>query len=220
MAKQLLYSEQARAKILRGVKTLAAAVKATLGPTGRNVVLEKAFGAPLVTKDGVTVAKEISLPDPFENMGAKLVNEVATKTSNVAGDGTTTATALAEAIYEEGLKAVSAGMNPMELKRGIDVALEATIEELNKMSRKVKSKEQIAQVGRISANNDTEIGNLLADAMEKVGNDGVITVEEGKTPETPLEVVEGMQFAKGSAQRSSATPPPGTMPSSVAARVA
>ena len=197
MAKQLLYSEKAREKILRGVKMLSAAVKATLGPTGRNVVLEKSFGAPLVTKDGVTVAKEITLSDPFENMGAKLVSEVATKTSNVAGDGTTTATALAEAIYEEGLKAVSAGMNPMELKRGIEAALEVTIAELNKLSRKVKSKEQIAQVGRISANNDAEIGDLLADAMEKVGNDGVITVEEGKTMETTLEVVEGMQFDKG-----------------------
>ena len=197
MAKQLLYSAKAREKIQRGVQQLAAAVKATLGPTGRNVILEKSFGAPTITKDGVTVAKEITLPDPFENMGAKMVNEVASKTSTVAGDGTTTATALAEAIYEEGLKAVSAGMNPMELKHGIDQAVEVTVKELAKLSKPVKTREQIAQVGTISANNDKEIGNLLAEAMDKVGKDGVITVEEGKSMETTLEVVEGMQFDKG-----------------------
>jgi chaperonin GroEL len=197
MAKQLLYSTKAREKIQRGVAQLAAAVKATLGPTGRNVILEKSYGGPTVTKDGVTVSKEIELPDPFENMGAKMVNEVASKTSNVAGDGTTTATVLAEAIFNEGLKAVAAGMNPMALKRGIDKAVEAVVENLKKQSRKVKDKSEIAQVGTISANNDPTIGNLLADAMEKVGKDGVITVEEGKALETTLDVVEGMQFDKG-----------------------
>ena len=197
MAKQLLYSAQAREKIQKGVAQLAQAVKATLGPTGRNVILEKSYGGPTVTKDGVTVAKEIELPDPFENMGAKMVNEVASKTSNVAGDGTTTATVLAEAIYNEGLKAVAAGVNPMSLKRGIDRAVEVVVAELKKMSRKVKDKGEIAQVGTISANNDPEIGKLLADAMEKVGKDGVITVEEGKSLDTLLDVVEGMQFDKG-----------------------
>jgi len=197
MAKQLLYSAQAREKIQRGVELLARAVKATLGPTGRNVILEKSYGGPTVTKDGVTVAKEIELPDPFENMGAKMVNEVASKTSNVAGDGTTTATILAEAIYNEGLKAVAAGMNPMALKRGIDKAVGVVVERLEKQSREVKGKAEIAQVGAISANNDATIGALLADAMEKVGKDGVITVEEGKSLDTVLDVVEGMQFDKG-----------------------
>jgi chaperonin GroEL len=197
MAKQLLYSAQAREKIQKGVAQLAMAVKATLGPTGRNVILEKSYGGPTVTKDGVTVSKEIELPDPFENMGAKLVNEVASKTSNVAGDGTTTATILAEAIYNEGLKAVAAGINPMALKRGIDRAVEVVVEQLKKISRKVKDKSEIAQVGAISANNDAAIGQLLADAMEKVGKDGVITVEEGKSLDTVLDVVEGMQFDKG-----------------------
>ena len=197
MAKQLLYSAQAREKIQKGVAQLAMAVKATLGPTGRNVILEKSYGGPTVTKDGVTVAKEIELPDAFENMGAKMVNEVASKTSNVAGDGTTTATILAEAIYNEGLKAVAAGVNPMALKRGIDRAVDLVVSELKKLSRKVKDKSEIAQVGTISANNDPAIGQLLADAMEKVGKDGVITVEEGKSLETVLDVVEGMQFDKG-----------------------
>jgi len=197
MAKQLLYSAQAREKIQKGVAQLAMAVKATLGPTGRNVILEKSYGGPTVTKDGVTVSKEIELPDPFENMGAKMVNEVASKTSNVAGDGTTTATILAEAIYNEGLKAVAAGVNPMALKRGIERAVEAVVQELKKLSRKVKDKSEIAQVGTISANNDAAIGQLLADAMEKVGKDGVITVEEGKSLDTVLDVVEGMQFDKG-----------------------
>ncbi|KPJ51663.1 MAG: molecular chaperone GroEL [Planctomycetes bacterium DG_58] len=197
MAKQLLYSAQAREKIQKGVAQLARAVKATLGPTGRNVILEKSYGGPTVTKDGVSVAKEIELPDPFENMGAKMVNEVASKTSNVAGDGTTTATILAEAIYNEGLKAVAAGINPMALKRGIDKAVEVVVGKLEKMSRAVKGKNEIAQVGTISANNDPDIGELLADAMEKVGKDGVITVEEGKSLETVLDVVEGMQFDKG-----------------------
>jgi chaperonin GroEL len=197
MAKQLLYSAQAREKIQKGVAQLAQAVKATLGPTGRNVILEKSYGGPTVTKDGVTVAKEIELPDPFENMGAKMVNEVASKTSNVAGDGTTTATILAEAIYNEGLKAVAAGINPMALKRGIDKAVDAVVVNLKKLSRKVKDKSEIAQVGTISANNDAAIGKLLADAMDKVGKDGVITVEEGKSLDTVMEVVEGMQFDKG-----------------------
>jgi chaperonin GroEL len=197
MAKQLLYSVQAREKIQKGVAQLAAAVKATLGPTGRNVILEKSYGGPTVTKDGVTVSKEIELPDPFENMGAKMVNEVASKTSTTAGDGTTTATVLAEAIYNEGLKAVAAGINPMSLKRGIDKAVVAVVEELKKLSRKVKDKSEIAQVGTISANNDATIGNLLADAMDKVGKDGVITVEEGKSLDTVLDIVEGMQFDKG-----------------------
>ena len=197
MAKQLLYQDEAKRKIQQGIARLARTVKVTLGPTGRNVILQKSFGSPTVTKDGVTVSKEISLEDPFENMGAKLVNEVASKTSEAAGDGTTTATVLAEAIYNEGLKNVIAGAKPMDLKRGVDRAVETVVEELKKLSRKQKTKEEIAQVAAISANNDRAIGNLLAEAMDKVGKDGVITVEEGKTAETTLEYVEGMQFDKG-----------------------
>jgi len=197
MAKQLLFEQEAKRKILQGISRLAKTVKVTLGPTGRNVILQKSFGSPTVTKDGVTVSKEISLEDPFENMGAKMVNEVASKTSDVAGDGTTTATILAEAIYAEGLKNVTAGVNPVELKRGIDEAVGVVVEELKRLSRKQKTKEEIAQVGTISANNDPKVGSLLAEAMEKVGKDGVITVEEGKTAQTTLEFVEGMQFDKG-----------------------
>ena len=197
MAKQLLFNEAARAKLKRGVDQLADAVKATLGPKGRNVVLDKKFGAPQVTKDGVTVAKEIELKDPFENMGAQMVNEVASKTSDVAGDGTTTATVLAQSIYREGIKSVTAGANPMDIKRGIDKAVEAVVAKLSKLSKPTKEKKEIAQVGTISANNDTMIGSLIAEAMEKVGKDGVITVEEAKTMETSLEVVEGMQFDRG-----------------------
>jgi chaperonin GroEL len=197
MAKQLLYSEEARRAILKGVEQLSNAVKVTLGPKGRNVVLDKKFGAPTITKDGVTVAKEIELKGKFENMGAKLVNEVASKTSDIAGDGTTTATVLAEFIYREGLKTVAAGANPMAVKRGIDAAVESVVEALKKISRPVKGKEEIAQVGTISANNDATIGNLFADAVAKVGKDGVITIEEGRSIETELEFVEGMQFDKG-----------------------
>ena len=197
MAKQLMYSDEARRKILDGIRKLAGAVKVTLGPTGKNVLLEKKWGSPTITKDGVTVSKEVELPDPFENMGAKLVNEVASKTSDVAGDGTTTATILAEAIYEEGLKSLRAGVNPIALKRGIDKAVETVVEEIATLSRPVKKKEEIAQVGTISANQDAEIGNLLADAMEHVGKDGVITVEDAKGIETTLDVVEGMQIDKG-----------------------
>ena len=197
MAKQLMYSDEARRKILDGIRKLAGAVKVTLGPTGKNVLLEKKWGSPTITKDGVTVSKEIELADPFENMGAKLVNEVASKTSDVAGDGTTTATILAEAIYEEGLKSLRAGVNPVALKRGIDMAVKTVVEQIAELSRPVKKKEEIAQVGMISANQDTEIGNLLADAMEHVGKDGVITVEDAKGIETTLDVVEGMQFDKG-----------------------
>ncbi len=196
-AKQLLYDIEARKKLLEGIKKLADAVRVTMGPTGRNVILEKSFGSPTVTKDGVTVAKEVELKDPFENMGAKLVNEVASKTSEAAGDGTTTATILAEAIYREGLKYITAGANPIALKRGIDKAVEAVVKELEKLSKNVKGRTEIAQVGTISSNNDSFIGNLLADAMEKVGKDGVITVEDAKGVETRLEVVEGMQFDKG-----------------------
>lgn len=196
-AKLISYDADARAGLKRGVDKLANAVKVTLGPKGRNVVIEKKFGAPTVTKDGVTVAKEIELEDPIENMGAQMVKEVASKTSDVAGDGTTTATVLAQAIYKEGLKNVTAGANPMDLKRGIDLAVEKVVEQLKKMSRKVESKEQIAQVATISANNDKAIGDLIADAMEKVGKDGVITVEEAKGTETTVEVVEGMQFDRG-----------------------
>jgi chaperonin GroEL len=196
-AKQLLYDTEARKKLLLGVKQLADVVRVTMGPTGRNVILEKGFGSPSVTKDGVTVAKEVELKDPFENMGAKLVNEVATRTSDAAGDGTTTATILAEAIFREGLKIITAGANPTSVKRGIDKAVEIVVEELKKLSKPVKGRAEIAQVGTISANNDSFIGNLLADAMEKVGKDGVITVEEAKGVETVLEVVEGMQFDKG-----------------------
>jgi chaperonin GroEL len=197
VAKQLLFSDAARRKILEGVDILAHAVGTTLGPTGRNVILSKSFGGPTVTKDGVTVSKEIELADPFENMGAKLVNVVASKTSDVAGDGTTTATILARAIYREGLKNITAGANPTAVRRGIEKAVEAAVAELAKMSRPVSKKEEIAQVGTISANNDPEIGNMLADAVERVGRDGVITVEEGKTATTVLEFVEGMQFDKG-----------------------
>ncbi|WP_435010049.1 chaperonin GroEL [Tundrisphaera lichenicola] len=198
MPKQLLFSDAARRKMLEGVDILAHAVGTTLGPTGRNVILSKSFGGPTVTKDGVTVSKEIELPDAFENMGAKLVNVVASKTSDVAGDGTTTATILARAIFREGLRITTTGANPTVVRRGIDKAVEAAVEELTtKLSRPVSKKEEIAQVGTISANNDATIGNLLADAVEKVGKDGVITVEEGKTAATTLEFVEGMQFDKG-----------------------
>jgi len=196
-AKQLMFDEEARRAILRGVDKLANAVKATLGPKGRNVVLDKKFGAPNITKDGVTVAKEVELEDPFENMGAQMVKEVASKTSDVAGDGTTTATVLAQSIVREGMKNVTAGSNPMALKRGIEKAVEAVIEEIKKISKPTKGKKEIAQVATISANNDKTIGDLIADAMEKVGKDGVITVEEAKGVETTLEVVEGMQFDRG-----------------------
>ena len=197
MAKQLLFSEEARAKILSGVSQLTDAVKATLGPKGRNVVIDKKFGSPTITKDGVTVAKEVELKDPFENMGAQLVREVASKTSDVAGDGTTTATVLAQAIYREGVKNVTAGANAMDLKRGIDKAVEVVIDELKKMSKPTQDKKEIAQVGTISANNDSTIGELIAEAMDKVGKDGVITVEEAKSMSTSLDVVEGMQFDRG-----------------------
>ena len=197
MSKQLLYGEQARSAILSGVNQLANAVKATLGPKGRNAILDKKFGAPTITKDGVTVAKEIDLTNPYENMGAQLVKEVASKTSDVAGDGTTTATVLAQAIYREGVKHLSGGSNPMELKRGIDKAVEATIGELNKLSKPCQSKKEIGQIGSISANNDPTIGDLIAEAMDKVGKDGVITVEEAKSMSTSLDVVEGMQFDRG-----------------------
>ncbi|HET8625688.1 MAG TPA: chaperonin GroEL [Gemmatimonadales bacterium] len=196
-AKELLFNTDARAKLKRGVDHLAEAVKVTLGPKGRNVVIDKKFGSPTVTKDGVTVAKEVELPDAIENMGAQMVKEVATKTSDQAGDGTTTATVLAQAIFREGLKNVTAGANPMELKRGIDRAVEAVVEQLKSISVPSAGKKEIAQVGSISANNDKEIGNLIADAMEKVGKDGVITVEEAKGLETTLETVDGMQFDRG-----------------------
>ncbi|OAV48649.1 molecular chaperone GroEL [Rhizobium sp. WYCCWR10014] len=196
-AKEIKFSTEAREKMLRGVDILANAVKATLGPKGRNVVIEKSFGAPRITKDGVSVAKEIELEDKFENMGAQMVREVASKTSDIAGDGTTTATVLAQAIVKEGAKAVTSGMNPMDLKRGIDLAVAAIVAELKANARKISNNSEIAQVGTISANGDAEIGRFLAEAMEKVGNDGVITVEEAKTAETELEVVEGMQFDRG-----------------------
>src|SRR6266576_725891 len=196
-AKEVRFSVDARDRMLRGVDILANAVRVTLGPKGRNVVLDKSYGAPRITKDGVTVAKEIELEDKFENMGAQMVREVASKTSDIAGDGTTTATVLAAAIVKEGAKAVAAGMNPMDLKRGIDLAVEAIVEDLQKNSKKVTSNQEIAQVGTISANGDAEIGQFLADAMKKVGNEGVITVEEAKSLETELEVVEGMQFDRG-----------------------
>ena len=196
-AKEVKFSVDARDRMLRGVDILANAVRVTLGPKGRNVVLDKSFGAPRITKDGVTVAKEIELEDKFENMGAQMVREVASKTSDIAGDGTTTATVLAAAIVREGSKAVAAGMNPMDLKRGIDLAVETVVEELQKNSKKVTSNAEIAQVGTISANGDKEIGDYLAKAMEKVGNEGVITVEEAKSLETELDVVEGMQFDRG-----------------------
>lgn len=197
MAKQLLYTDEARKKLLAGADKLSHAVGITLGPTGRNVILDKSFGGPTVTKDGVTVSKEIDLPDPFENMGAKLVNAVAQKTSDVAGDGTTTATILALSIYQEGLRNITAGANPMAVKRGVDKAVVAVVENLNKMSKRLTQKGEMKQVAAISANNDEVIGSLMADAFEKVGKDGVITVEEGKTSETTLEFVEGMQFDKG-----------------------
>jgi chaperonin GroEL len=196
-AKQLHFGEKARSDILGGINKLANAVRVTLGPRGRNVVLDKKFGSPTSTKDGVTVAKEIELEDPFENMGAQLVREVASKTSDVAGDGTTTATVLAQAIFREGLKQVTAGHNPMAIKRGIEHGVEMAIEELRKLSSDVKGKTEISQVGTISANNDATVGDLIAEAMDKVGKDGVITVEEGKTAETTLDVVEGMQFDRG-----------------------
>jgi chaperonin GroEL len=197
MAKQIIYAENSRQAILRGVNQLADAVKVTLGPKGRNVVLEKKFGGPNITKDGVTVAKEIELKDPLENMGAQLVREVASKTSDVAGDGTTTATILAQSIFREGVKAVASGANPMALKRGIEKAVALATEEVKKLSQKVSDNEKIAQVGTISANSDAEIGKIIADAMTKVGKDGVITVEESKTMHTELDTVEGMQFDRG-----------------------
>src|SRR5215217_7682825 len=197
MAKQLLYTDDARKKLLSGAEKLAKAVGITLGPTGRNVIIDKSFGGPTVTKDGVTVSKEIDLQDPFENMGAKLVNAVAQKTSDVAGDGTTTATILALSIYQEGLRYITAGGNPMTVKRGIDKAVETAVEYLQSISKRLTKKEEMEQVASISANNDPTIGKLMADAFEKVGKDGVITIEEGKTSETTLEFVEGMQFDKG-----------------------
>ena len=197
MAKQLLFKEEARASLLRGVNVIAHAVKVTLGPKGRNVVLDKKFGSPTITKDGVAVAKEIELKDPYENMGAQMIKEVASKTSDLAGDGTTTATVLAQAIYRGGLKNVTAGANPMGLQRGIEQAVEKVVEELKKLSKSTKDKKEIAQVATIASNNDKTIGNLIAEAMEKVGKDGVITVEEAKGMETTLDVVEGMQFDRG-----------------------
>ena len=196
-AKDVKFSTEARERMLRGVDTLANAVKVTLGPKGRNVVIEKSFGAPRITKDGVTVAKEIELEDKFENMGAQMVREVASKTNDLAGDGTTTATVLAQAIVKEGAKSVAAGMNPMDLKRGIDLAVEAIVSDLKTHAKKITSNDEIAQVGTISANGDTDIGRFLAEAMQKVGNEGVITVEEAKSLDTELEVVEGMQFDRG-----------------------
>src|ERR1700694_5438752 len=196
-AKQLQFDESARHALLRGIEKLARAVKATLGPSGRNVILDKKFGSPTITKDGVTVAKEIELEDPYENMGAQLVREVASKTSDVAGDGTTTATVLAESIFREGLRNVTAGANPTSLQRGIQQAVEAVVAELAKISKKVSDRTEIAQVATVSANWDKTIGEIIADAMDKVGKDGTITVEEAKSIETTLEVVEGMQFDKG-----------------------
>jgi len=196
-AKEIRYDQKARESMLKGVNTLADAVKVTLGPKGRNVILEKSFGSPTVTKDGVTVAKEIELEDKFENMGAQMVKEVASKTSDIAGDGTTTATVLAQAIYREGSKLVAAGHNPMELKRGIEKGVETVVEELKKLSKPTKEQKEISQVGKISANNDETIGNIIAEAMAKVGKEGVITVEEAKSMETTLDIVEGMQFDRG-----------------------
>src|SRR5687768_8760817 len=196
-AKDVKFAGDARERMLRGVDILANAVKVTLGPKGRNVVLDKSFGAPRITKDGVTVAKEIELGDKFENMGAQMLREVASKTSDVAGDGTTTATVLAHAIVKEGAKSVAAGMNPMDLKRGVDLAVEAVVADLKARAKKVSTNDEIAQVGTISANGDAEIGRMLAEAMQKVGNEGVITVEEAKTATTELDVVEGMQFDRG-----------------------
>src|SRR5512144_1080813 len=196
-AKMIAFDQDARQAMQRGVAKLARAVKVTLGPRGRNVIIQKSFGSPTVTKDGVTVAKEIELEDKFENMGAKMVKEVASKTSDTAGDGTTTATLLAQAIYREGYKVVAAGINPMDVKRGIDYAVEEVVKELKKLSKPVKEQKEISQVGTISANNDRTIGNIIAEAMNKVGKEGVITVEEAKAMETTLEVVEGMQFDRG-----------------------
>ncbi|MBN9134460.1 MAG: chaperonin GroEL, partial [Phyllobacterium sp.] len=196
-AKEVKFGRDARERMLRGVNILADAVKVTLGPKGRNVVIDKSFGAPRITKDGVTVAKEIELEDKFENMGAQMVREVASKTNDIAGDGTTTATVLAQAIVQEGGKAVAAGMNPMDLKRGIDLAVAEVVKQLGKSAKKIKTSEEVAQVGTISANGETEIGEMIAKAMQKVGNEGVITVEEAKTADTELEVVEGMQFDRG-----------------------
>src|SRR3989440_9910689 len=195
--KEVRFGGDARTHMIRGVDILADAVKVTLGPKGRNVVLDKSYGAPRITKDGVTVAKEIELSDKFENMGAQMVREVASKTSSVAGDGTTTATILAHAIVREGVKAVAAGMNPMDLKRGVDMAVDAVVKDIQKRSKKVSTNDEIAQVGTISANGDTEIGRMLAEAMKKVGNEGVITVEEAKSLETEPDIVEGMQFDRG-----------------------
>jgi chaperonin GroEL len=197
MPKQLMFDQEARAALLRGINIMAEAVKATLGPKGRNVVIDKKFGSPTITKDGVTVAKEIELKDPYEDMGAQMLKEVASKTSDVAGDGTTTATVLAQAVFREGLKNVTAGANPMGLKRGVEQAVEKVVEELKKLSKRTKDKKEIAQVATIAANNDKTIGSLIAEAMEKVGKDGVITVEEAKAMETTLEVVEGMEFDRG-----------------------
>src|SRR5512139_2521298 len=197
MAKELKFDQEARNAVLEGVNILADAVKITLGPKGRNVVLEKSFGSPTVTKDGVTVAKEIELEDHFQNMGAKMVKEVASKTSDTAGDGTTTATVLAQALYREGFKVVAAGASSMDVKRGIDTAVEEVVKALKKMSKPVKEQKEISQVGTISANNDSTIGNIIAEAMNKVGKEGVITVEEAKGIDTTLDVVEGMQFDRG-----------------------
>src|SRR5262245_19226867 len=196
-AKDVKFSTDARERMLRGVDILANAVKVTLGPKGRNVVLDKSFGAPRITKDGVTVAKEIELGDKFENMGAQMVREVASKTNDEAGDGTTTATVLAQAIVREGIKSVAAGMNPMDLKRGIDLAVEAVVEDLKGRSKKVSTSEEVEQVGTIAANGESEIGKMIAKAIQKVGNEGVITVEEAKSLESELDVVEGMQFDRG-----------------------
>src|SRR6201996_3423881 len=196
-AKDVRFSGDARERMLRGVDILANAVKVTLGPKGRNVVIEKSFGAPRTTKDGVTVAKEIELADKFENMGAQMVREVAQKTNDLAGDGTTTATVLAQSIVREGAKSVAAGMNPMDLKRGIDIAVNAVVKDIEKRAKKVSSSDEIAQIGTIAANGDKTIGKMISDAMKKVGNEGVITVEEAKTLETELDVVEGMQFDRG-----------------------
>ncbi|MCA9171395.1 MAG: chaperonin GroEL, partial [Planctomycetales bacterium] len=197
MAKMIAFDQEAREAIRRGVSKLAKAVKVTLGPKGRNVILQKSFGSPTVTKDGVTVAKEVDLEDVYENMGARMVREVASKTSDVAGDGTTTATVMAEAIFNEGLKAVVAGVNPIQMKQGIEQAVADITAKLEKMSIKIKNKEEMANVGTIASNNDREIGSLLSDAMEKVGKDGVITVDEGKSLKTEVEWVEGMQFDRG-----------------------
>ncbi|MEA2801679.1 MAG: chaperonin GroEL, partial [Rhodospirillaceae bacterium] len=196
-AKEVRFSGDARERMLRGVDILANAVKVTLGPKGRNVVLDKSFGAPRITKDGVTVAKEIELADKFENMGAQMVREVASKTNDIAGDGTTTATVLAQAIVREGVKSVAAGMNPMDLKRGIDLAVDAVVEDIKARAKKITGSDEVSQVGAIAANGDKSIGKMIAEAMKKVGNEGVITVEEAKSLDTELDVVEGMQFDRG-----------------------